>query len=89
MSCGVFYNFDYNRDKFKIYYGWRSMKNKHNSLVKPFAPRERLSEIGSLLATAIMRLQTKERDRFSKNSLDFGLKQSVTSAATSYERLKS
>ncbi|MGB4191892.1 MAG: hypothetical protein WBJ81_05025 [Rickettsiales bacterium] len=68
------------------------MKNKHNSfssLVKPLAPRERLLEISSLLAAAIMRLHIKERDGTSKNSLDSDCKQSVTSAATSYERVKS
>ena len=59
------------------------MNNKY-PISRILPPRERLSEVASLLAVAIARLQTKERDKLSENSLDFSLKRSITAPATKY-----
>jgi hypothetical protein len=62
------------------------MNNKYNSIAISLDSRTRLSEVGSLLAVAITRLHAREREGFSKNSLDFSLKSSVTAALTKSAR---
>ncbi len=60
------------------------MKSTYRTLLETIyqedSQRDRLSEIGSLLAAAIWRLQIKEREDFLQKSLDFNIEQSVTSS---------
>ena len=54
------------------------MNNKSKFIPRTLNYKERLNEIASLLVVAIGRLQIREREEYSKNSLDFILKSSVT-----------
>ena len=61
------------------------MKNKHLPIIKTQESKEKLSEIGSMLYVSIQRLYSLERDKISKNSLDFHSKQSVNAPSSKYE----
>ena len=54
------------------------MNNKSKFIQRTLNSKERLNEVASLLVVAIGRLQIREREEFSKNSLDFSFKSSVT-----------
>ena len=59
------------------------MNNKY-PISRILPPRERLCKTASLLVVAIARLHSREREKFSKDSLDSDLKQSVNTPSTKY-----
>jgi hypothetical protein len=60
----------------------KNKPNKHRFIPQPLTSRDRLNEIGSLLCVAVRRLVCREKEKFSKNSLDFSSKRSVTAVLT-------